>query len=44
MTAGLRLELWGALILKGEFLFNQELTGAPTVENNVLTTSVVYAW
>ena len=44
VTAGLRLELWGALILKGEFLFNQELTGAPTVENNVLTTSVVYAW
>jgi hypothetical protein len=44
VTAGLRLELWGSLILKGEFLFNQELAGAPNVENNVLTTSVVYAW
>ena len=44
VTAGLRLELWAGLILKGEFLFNQELEGAPVVENNVLTTSVVYAW
>ena len=44
VTAGLRVDLWGALILKGEFLFNQEVAGAPTVENNVLTTSVVYAW
>jgi len=44
VTAGLRLDLWGALILKGEYLFNQELEGAPTVENNVLTTSVVYTW
>jgi hypothetical protein len=44
VTAGLRIDLWGALILKGEFLFNQEVAGAPTVENNVLTTSVVYSW
>ena len=44
VTAGLRIDLWGALILKGEFLFNQEMAGAPTVENNVLTTSVVYSW
>jgi hypothetical protein len=44
VTAGLRVELWGSLILKGEFLFNQEVAGAPTVENNVLTTSVVFAW
>ena len=44
VTAGLRVELWGALILKGEFLFNEELEGAPEVENNVLTTSVVYTW
>ena len=44
VTAGLRLDLWAGLILKGEFLFNQELEGAPVVENNVLTTSVVYGW
>jgi hypothetical protein len=44
VTAGLRIDLWGALILKGEFLFNQEVAGAPTVENNVLTTSAVYSW
>jgi len=44
VTAGLRVELWGALILKGEFLFNQEVEGAPEVDNNVLTTSVVYTW
>jgi hypothetical protein len=44
VTAGMRIDLWGALILKGEFLFNQEVEGAPTVENNVLTTSVVYSW
>jgi hypothetical protein len=44
VTAGLRVELWGSLILKGEFLFNQELAGAPSVENNVITSSVVYAW
>lgn len=44
VTAGIRLELWGALILKGEVLFNQELAGAPVVDNNVFTTSAVYAW
>ena len=44
VTAGMRIDLWGSLILKGEFLFNQEVAGAPTVENNVLTTSVVYSW
>jgi hypothetical protein len=43
-TVGLRIDLWSSLILKGELLFNQEIAGAPTVENNVLTTSVVYSW
>jgi hypothetical protein len=44
VTAGLRLDLWSALILKGEVLLNRELSGAPEVDNDVFTTSAVYAW
>ena len=33
-----------ALILKGEYLVNRELAGAPTVANNVITSSLVYSW
>jgi hypothetical protein len=44
ITAGLRLDLWEAVILKGEYLVNRELVGAPTVENNVFTSSLVYSW
>jgi len=44
ITAGLRFDLWDALILKGEYLDNRELAGAPTVANNVLTSSLVYSW
>ena len=44
LTVGLRIDLWKALILKGEYLVNQELAGAPSVDNNVFTTSAVYAW
>jgi len=43
-TGGLRIELWESLILKGEYLVNRELAGAPTVANDVLTTSLVYSW
>jgi hypothetical protein len=43
-TGGLRVDLWDSLILKGEYLDNRELAGAPTVANNVLTTSVVYSY
>jgi hypothetical protein len=43
-TGGLRLDLWDALILKGEVLDNRELVGAPTVANNVITSSLVYSW
>jgi hypothetical protein len=43
-TGGLRLDLWESLILKGEYLDNRELAGAPTVANNVLTTSLVYSY
>jgi hypothetical protein len=44
VTGGLRLDLWESLILKAELLVNQELAGAPVVDNNVLTTSAVYSW
>jgi hypothetical protein len=44
ITGGVRLDLWEALILKGEYLDNRELAGAPTVANNVFTSSLVYSW
>ncbi len=44
VTAGLRIDLWDALILKGELLANRERAGAPNVANNVYTSSVVYQW
>jgi hypothetical protein len=44
LTAGLRLDLWDCLLLKGEMLVNRELEGAPGVENDVLTFSGVYSW
>jgi hypothetical protein len=44
LTAGIRLDLWDSLLLKGEFLDNRELSGAPTVANNVFTSSVVYSF
>jgi hypothetical protein len=43
-TGGLRLDLWDAVILKGEYLDNREIEGAPTVANNVITSSLVYSW
>jgi hypothetical protein len=43
-TAGLRVDLWDALALKGELLFNRELRGAPSVDNDVQTLSLVYTW
>jgi hypothetical protein len=44
ITAGLRIDVWDAVILKGEWLVNRELEGAPTVANDVFTTSLVYSW
>ena len=43
-TGGLRVDLWEAIILKAEYLDNRELAGAPTVANNVFTSSLVYSW
>jgi len=44
VTAGLRVDLWDNLIVKGELLVNGEREGAPDVANNVYTSSVVYQW
>jgi hypothetical protein len=44
LTGGVRVDLWESLILKGEVLFNEELAGAPNVDNDVVTSSVVYSW
>jgi hypothetical protein len=44
ITGGLRADLWDSVIVKGEYLVNRELEGAPTVANNVMTASVVYSW
>ena len=43
-TAGLRVDLWEALIVKGEILVNRERQGAPSVPNDVQTLSVVYSF
>jgi hypothetical protein len=44
LTAGLRVDLWDTLILKAEVLFNEERYGAPQVDNDVFTSSVIYSW
>jgi hypothetical protein len=43
-TGGFRVDLWESLILKAEVLFNNELQGAPEVDNDVVTSSIVYSW
>jgi hypothetical protein len=44
VTAGLRLDLWESLIFKFEYLVNGERAGAPKVDNDVQTASVVFTW
>jgi hypothetical protein len=44
ITAGARLDVWDNLALKGEVLKNRELVGAPDVDNDVVTSSLVYSW
>ena len=44
ITAGLNVGIGENLIVKGEYLLNRELEGAPTVANNVITSSVVWTW
>src|SRR5262249_14944366 len=44
ITAGAHVDLWDNLQVKGEVLINRELAGAPSVPNNVYTSSVVWTW
>jgi hypothetical protein len=44
VTAGLNLGIGESLQVKAEYLLNRELEGAPTVRNNVFTSSVVWTW
>ncbi len=44
ITAGFRLDLFDMLAIKAEYLFNREISGAPRVENDVVTSSAVLTW
>jgi hypothetical protein len=44
VTSGLNLGIGDSLQIKAEYLLNRELAGAPTVRNNVFTSSVVWTW
>ena len=44
VTTGLNLGIGENLQIKAEYLLNRELEGAPTVRNNVFTSSVVWTW
>ena len=44
LTAGARVDVWDNLALKGEYLINRELAGAPNVDNDVVTSSLIYTW
>jgi hypothetical protein len=44
ITLGARLDVWENLAVKGEVLKNRELVGAPDVDNDVVTSSLVFSW
>jgi hypothetical protein len=44
ITAGVNVGIGDNLIVKGEYLVNRELEAAPTVANNVVTSSAVWTW
>lgn len=44
LTAGIRFDLAESVVVKGEWLFNQERSGAPNVANDVRAVSVVFIW
>jgi hypothetical protein len=44
ITAGVNVGLGDSLQVKGEVLINRELEGAPQVDNDVYTSSVVWTW
>jgi len=43
-TFGLQLQLYESVLLKAEYLWNRELHGAPQVDNDVFTSSLVMTW
>jgi hypothetical protein len=43
-TFGLQLQLYESVLLKAEYLWNRELHGAPQVDNDVFTSSLVLTW
>lgn len=43
-TAGARFDFWDSLALKLEALWNRELAGAPNVDDDVQTASLVFTW
>jgi hypothetical protein len=44
ITGGINVGIGENLMVKAEYLNNRELVGAPTVANNVFTSSVVWTW
>jgi len=44
ITAGLNVGIGDSLVVKAEVLVNRELSGAPVVDNNVVTSSAVWTW
>jgi hypothetical protein len=43
-TFGLQLALYESVLIKAEYLWNRELHGAPQVDNDVFTSSLVLTW
>ncbi|MFT3839834.1 MAG: hypothetical protein QM723_22800 [Myxococcaceae bacterium] len=41
---GLQLQLYESVLIKAEYLWNRELHGAPQVDNDVFTSSLVLTW
>jgi len=44
ITGGVNVGFGENLVVKGEYLANREIKGAPSVDNNVVTSSVVWTW
>lgn len=44
VTVGMRADFWDVLAVKVEALLNGEIEGAPPVDNDVFTSSVVFSW
>jgi hypothetical protein len=44
ITGGVNVGIGESLMVKAEYLVNREIAEAPTVDNNVFTSSVVWTW